>query len=167
MKLHIAVVTVASALLSGCASLFSVGDSEYGCSGLPEGVRCMSARDVYAATEYADQIGPTDAIAIAVNSDPKLSPRHSAVVNSGSQPSNRVPVMETERELPIRTPARVMRVWIAPWEDSSGILHASEYLFKEIEGRRWSIGNRAAVQNNLTPLGSDSVNRSSSPLGGK
>jgi hypothetical protein len=41
---------------------------------------------------------------------------------------------------PIRMPAQVMRVWIAPWEDSRGDLHAPGYLFTEIVPRRWSLG---------------------------
>jgi conjugal transfer pilus assembly protein TraV len=33
-----------------------------------------------------------------------------------------------------------MRVWIAPWEDSRGDLHAPGYLYTEIEPRRWTLG---------------------------
>jgi len=40
----------------------------------------------------------------------------------------------------LRVPAQVMRVWIAPWEDSRGDLHAPGYLYTEIEPRRWSLG---------------------------
>ena len=39
-----------------------------------------------------------------------------------------------------RTPARVLRVWIAPWEDDAGRLHVPGYTYAEIEPRRWSIG---------------------------
>ena len=42
--------------------------------------------------------------------------------------------------LPLRTPARVLRVWIAPWEDDAGRLHVPGYTYAEIEPRRWSIG---------------------------
>jgi hypothetical protein len=45
-----------------------------------------------------------------------------------------------EDPAPIRMPAQVMRVWIAPWEDSRGDLHAPGYLFTEIVPRRWSLG---------------------------
>jgi hypothetical protein len=40
----------------------------------------------------------------------------------------------------LRVPARVMRIWIAPWEDSRGDLHAPGYLYTEIEPRRWALG---------------------------
>jgi hypothetical protein len=42
--------------------------------------------------------------------------------------------------LALRTPAQVMRVWIAPWEDSHGDLHAATYLYTEITPQRWSLG---------------------------
>ncbi len=40
----------------------------------------------------------------------------------------------------LRVPAQVMRIWIAPWEDSRGDLHAPGYLYTEIEPRRWTLG---------------------------
>jgi conjugal transfer pilus assembly protein TraV len=45
-----------------------------------------------------------------------------------------------EDPLALRPPAQVMRVWIAPWEDSHGDLHAATYLYTEITPRRWSLG---------------------------
>ena len=45
-----------------------------------------------------------------------------------------------EGAVALRLPAQVMRVWIAPWEDSRGDLHAPGYLYTEIEPRRWSLG---------------------------
>jgi conjugal transfer pilus assembly protein TraV len=45
-----------------------------------------------------------------------------------------------EDPVPLRMPAQVMRVWIAPWEDSRGDLHAPGYLYTEIESRRWTLG---------------------------
>ncbi|MDF5484702.1 TraV family lipoprotein, partial [Vibrio parahaemolyticus] len=42
-------VGAALLILSGC-STFNIGKDEYSCPGMPNGVQCMSARDVYAAT---------------------------------------------------------------------------------------------------------------------
>ncbi len=44
--------------------------------------------------------------------------------------------------LALRMPAQVMRIWIAPWEDSRGDLHAPGYLYTEIEPRRWALDAR-------------------------
>jgi hypothetical protein len=46
----------------------------------------------------------------------------------------------------LRVPARVMRIWIAPWEDSRGDLHAPGYLYTEIEPRRWALGAPAEAE---------------------
>jgi conjugal transfer pilus assembly protein TraV len=43
-------------------------------------------------------------------------------------------------------PAQVMRIWIAPWEDSRGDLHAPGYVYTEIEPRRWTLGAPAEVE---------------------
>jgi len=50
---------------------------------------------------------------------------------------------QPEDPLALRVPARVMRIWIAPWEDSRGDLHAPGYLYTEIEPRRWTLGAKA------------------------
>jgi len=49
-------------------------------------------------------------------------------------------VVRTAREEPFRTPAKVMRIYVASWEDESGDLHMGGYLFSEIEPRKWSVG---------------------------
>ena len=59
------------------------------------------------------------------------------VVAAGAVPSY------PEDPLAKRLPAKVMRIWIAPWEDSRGDLHAPGYLYTEIEPRRWTIGGPA------------------------
>ncbi|NEV64492.1 TraV family lipoprotein [Thiorhodococcus minor] len=41
--------------------------------------------------------------------------------------------------IPLRVPAQVMRLWLAPWEDENADLHASGYVFTEIAPRTWSL----------------------------
>ena len=48
-KAGLLLLAVGSTLLSGCSSL-GLGSSEYGCPGMPDGVRCLSAREVYELT---------------------------------------------------------------------------------------------------------------------
>lgn len=146
-------------MLSGC-SLLSVGESEYGCKGMPEGAKCMSTRDVYAMTNNGnvptqvawkkDQGGTTDPGNKAVSASAgavQSSPGENSVV------SNYVAPALPDRPVPIRTPAEVMRVWIAPWEDENGDLVVTGYLYTEIEPRRWVIGERnVSSQPTLRPL---------------
>lgn len=42
-----------------------------------------------------------------------------------------------------RQPAKVMRIFITPWEDEAGDLHMGGYVLTEVEPRRWSVGVRA------------------------
>lgn len=51
-------------------------------------------------------------------------------------------VIRTARNEPFRTPAQVMRIYIASWEDESGDLHMGGYMFSEIEPRKWNVGIR-------------------------
>lgn len=39
--------------------------------------------------------------------------------------------------VPIRTPAQVMRIWVAPYVDTSGDLIAPGFVYTEVEPRRW------------------------------
>ena len=56
--------------------------------------------------------------------------------------------------LPLRQPAQVMRIWLAPWEDDRGDLHASGYVFTEIASRTWTLADGPARFSNavLRPL---------------
>lgn len=42
-----------------------------------------------------------------------------------------------DHPVPIRTPAQVMRIWIAPYVDVSGDLIAPGFVYTEVEPRRW------------------------------
>ncbi len=64
----------------------------------------------------------------------------------GTRVVSSVPALgRAEDPAALRVPARVMRIWIAPWEDSRGDLHAPGYLYTEIEPRRWALGAREPI----------------------
>lgn len=111
--------------LNACST---IGESEFSCPGRPAGVSCMSATEVYRKTDTSDTVkSNTTRQQQTVEQMPDFI-RTSVVLPSVAKP------------IPIRTPAQVMRVWTAPWEDTRGILHAGGYSFIEIESRRWSFG---------------------------
>lgn len=61
--------------------------------------------------------------------------------------------------VPIRTPAVVMRIWIAPYIDENDDLNAPGYVFTEIEPRRWIYGeNQYQNASAFTPLLDNSRN---------
>ncbi|MBK5969343.1 MULTISPECIES: TraV family lipoprotein [Thiorhodovibrio] len=55
---------------------------------------------------------------------------------------------------PSRAPAQVLRIWIAPWEDSAGNLHGASHVFTEVVPRRWQLASatETATGTVLTPL---------------
>lgn len=125
-------------LMTGCSSL-GVGNSDYACPGMPNGVQCMSTRDVYEATENGKIPRPIKA---GVNpdtgdvDDSSRSQRDSVVDNYVTP---RLP----DQPIPVRTPAQVMRIWVAPWEDDNGDLMTTGYVYTEIEPRKWVIAEQA------------------------
>lgn len=148
--------------LSGCSSLsgFDAQD-QFGCKAMPEGTKCKSAREVYGLTETADQVttpprseGSPSQGGAASQSPPTVAHGggiQPAVLGDGYRP----PVPAVDKPVPVRADAKVMRAWIAPWEDASGDLNVGGYVFMEIEGRRWSLGEeqvaRVPVMAPLTP----------------
>lgn len=130
-------IIVTSSVLSGC-SLMSIGGSNYACPGGIEGVRCMSARQVYQATESSDYVK----VAAELENDKKVGSQSATPITTGQPHTSQATVPSIEQPIPIRTQAKVMRIWMAPWEDDDGDLHADGYLYTEIESRRWNLGER-------------------------
>jgi conjugal transfer pilus assembly protein TraV len=138
-RLILPLFLVLVALLSaGCAT-------QYGCKGMPDDPQCLSTTEAYQVTDKAlpEPSKPEASKIEAVKAGGAVSlPRHS-----------RQPVPKIDDPTPIRTPAQVMRIWIAPWEDSDGDLMVSGYVYTELEPRRWMIGKSApTVSPSLIPL---------------
>ena len=133
-------LTVISALLmvftTGCAT------TEYGCKGMPDEPSCLSTTQAYQVTHTAITDAPAD------------NNQHSAPSASPAiAPPLLQPVPKIEDPTPIRTPSQVMRIWIAPWEDADGDLMVSNYIYTELEPRRWLIGKSAPTSSaSLIPL---------------
>ena len=152
--------------LAGCGAV--PGSSTYSC-GLPEGVTCTSARNVYKLTNSGLPVtampGQPTALDPAAGGNPAPAatvPTAGPAVTTGNLAStlSPLPPLPTTGQVqtialrpedvgaadivPLRTPSRVLRVWIAPWEDTAGRLHVPGYTYAEIEPRRWSIGEGAA-----------------------
>ncbi len=131
--LKLATIAIAG-ILQGC-SFLGVGQGDFSCPGGIEGVRCMSARQVYQATESSDTVK-------MVSEDDKSDNKKNPDRNSGQSHASQVAVPSIKQPIPIRTQAKVMRIWMAPWEDEEGDLHADGYLYTEIESRRWNLGDQ-------------------------
>jgi conjugal transfer pilus assembly protein TraV len=115
-----------------------VGQSSFSCpGGASDGVRCYSARDVYKMTDKTDSVRAKDGLVVAGEGG-----MPDGLASAGNQATRPVAVPSINQPLPIRTPPVVMRIWVAPWEDDAGDLHADGYIYTEIEERRWNLGGR-------------------------
>lgn len=137
------------ATLSGCSTL-NIGNDDYACPGMPNGVQCMSAADVYSATNDGQVPRPMSPDEAEAKSEGNLDESGQGAAAPGSTRSSGDEVINTyvaprlpNKPVPIRTPAQVMRIWVAPWEDTNGDLIVTGYVYTEIEPRRWVIGDSA------------------------
>lgn len=134
VRLLIAVAV--SAALAGCSSLGFSGlagsRTELNCKA-PDGVLCSSVSGTYANSVAGTLPGqlPTkageakaEAGLIPVAALPVVSPADMATPTSGD---------------PVRVAPRVLRVWIAPWEDSDGDLHDQHYIYTVVQKGKWAI----------------------------
>ncbi|MBH8613060.1 type IV conjugative transfer system lipoprotein TraV [Pseudomonas mohnii] len=151
---RIILVGAISALTTGCTNLLNVGSSDYACKGMPNGVTCMSAKDVYSATEgddYKTKLKQEQDGAEASSETSSGEGETRVLIADGSD--NAPMPMRAKNPIPIRTQAVIMRIAIDPWEDERGDLYVPGFIYTEIEPRRWEIGARQpAPAQSLRPL---------------
>lgn len=141
-------------VVTGCTNMLSIGSAEYACKGMPEGVSCMSAKDVYNATENENYKTQLQAEQEAAKGTKEKGSEVTETRVLYAEGSDNAPIpMRARNPIPIRTQAVVMRIAIDPWEDESGDLHVPGFIYTEIEPRRWEIGSRQPTASpTLTPL---------------
>lgn len=123
-----ALTLAVSLAMAGCASSMSGLDSgsKFACKA-PKGVACQSLSGTYAnALEnnlpaLRHEKGPAD------DDD---SPSLAARPITGEAPDSGDPLL---------TKPKILRVWIAPWEDTEGDLHDQSYIYVVANQGRWAI----------------------------
>ena len=118
--------------LSGCASSMSgVGGTDSSACKAPEGALCTSVSGVYANSVYGS---PQPAKPSAT----KPTVAAPAIYGAASiAPGN--PTASVTPGNAIRSNPRLLRVWIAPWEDSDGDLHEQAFIHIIVDTGRWLI----------------------------
>ena len=138
MMRRLAAAVLVPAILGGCASTMSGfdGGSQFACKA-PDGVTCSSLSGVY-ANAVANNL---PALRKDGKGDAKGAPRTGEVV--GRAPSSGEP---------IRSQPKVLRVWIAPWEDADGDFHDQSYVYVVADPGRWVIEhNQKRIVNRYRP----------------
>ena len=135
-------------VLSGCASWFGIGESEYSCPGRPGGTQCTNSWDLYKMTnngkvpkaKKVDEDEDEDDEDVNQKEDNDEEQNFEAQGDSDYVIDNFVTPNLPNRPVPVRTPATVMRVWYAPYTDVDGNFVVPGYSYIEIEPRKWTLG---------------------------
>lgn len=192
-----------SLFMGGCGSL-AVGEKRFGCQGHPSDPLCLPASRVYALTNGTDTLQPPEwerdrdteaprkprgastgffgadtGLFSVAGTQSKASPGSDSPPIDA--PTKALPGVEDDLLLPrsrdpipLRVPAQVMRIWLAPWEDENADLHASGYVFTEITPRTWSLAagpdrfsnallKPLQVQQRVVPSGAEAAPRPRRP----
>lgn len=122
--LNKALIILSGALITGCSSL-GIGSEEYSCSGLPKGVQCKSAKEVYLNRHSL----PTEPL-----QKPRLSTKLKAPVSPAANP------------IAIKSkPADVAIIVLKSYTDSQGALHQQPYIYMSLANSSWNLDSRSYV----------------------
>ena len=155
-------IAIACVLVSGCASMAGVGGtSEYSCKA-PEGVKCDSVSGTYynsvennlpsqrqsgRATRQDEALAAKRSVASAIYTTSTLAPLSAATSSGVSLP----PAAYTS--MPLRSPARVLRLWVKSWEDADGDLMDQLYVYVPVDTGRWLVDHaQRQIRDAYAPL---------------
>lgn len=117
-------VAVAATALSGCVSTGGLDAQDRFSCKAPPGISCSSLSGVYANAVQDNLPGSTSGAAIYSRQ------KGDAVI--GSAPASGTPLLSN---------ARVLRVWVAPWEDGKKVLHDQAFLYAVADTGHWQIAH--------------------------
>lgn len=135
------IACVALSLLSGCAT------TKYQCP-TPTGVACMSAKEVYNLTDAPGDEGMQAATGVMKGGKKQRQQVAASAPPPAAQAQGGVPLPMPGDVVPIREQSHVMRIWIAPYEDTDGNLVMATRVYTDMDARKWSVGEPATHQSN-------------------
>lgn len=147
---------LAGLVLSGCMSMSGLSEAERGfaCKA-PMGVSCKSVSGVYANAKANNLPALHEANAQqrvgsqgAQGGEQRDAPSQASSAYLAQQLPTAMP------GVPIRSQARTLRIWVAPWVDEEGDLHDQTYLYLVVNPGKWMVDNTrdATVKRALTRL---------------
>ena len=185
--IHVTGALALATTLAGCSFSGLDASSKFSCAA-PDGVTCMSVSGIYAnarANNLPGQVGTksnvrsqydTEEDAPRKSSDSKPQAKRSMDyftpennVSSGEVQGKTTPAAFATPNFgsPLRTPERILRVWLAPYEDSEGDLHDQKYLYVQVNKGQWTIeANKVQIRNKyrqIRPLSTNNPANKVSP----
>ena len=124
--------------LAACMSMSGLGgDSKYACKA-PDGVACDSVSGTYANALHNNL--PSQQAQRSARRQKELSeevPTPTLGRTTSSAAANASGMAVTPA--PLRTQARILRLWIKPWEDADGDLYDQGYVYVQVDNGQWQI----------------------------
>ncbi|NHZ99058.1 TraV family lipoprotein [Massilia sp. CCM 8734] len=136
-------ITLAAAVsfISGCGSItgFTDSGSKFACKA-PNGVTCTSVSGVYANAQQGNL--------------PALQTGTRPTMASYAMPTGGAALPLAAAGMPIRSQARVLRIWVAPWRDDEDTLHDQNYMYVMVDQGKWLVerSRESTVRKTMTRL---------------
>jgi conjugal transfer pilus assembly protein TraV len=125
-----------AAVFTGCTSMSGLsGSSSYACKA-PDGVTCDSVSGTYANATH-NNLPSQRSRATAPSLKPDGAPQPAP-----SRPASAVPTALAAASVsptPLRSSARILRLWFKPWEDADRDLYDQGYVYVQIDNGQWLI----------------------------
>jgi conjugal transfer pilus assembly protein TraV len=156
-------------VLGGCSNMSGLGGSAQMSCAAPPGVPCMSVSGVH-ANASAGTLPSQRGAAAPSPADLTPDPTSRAAQASGQPVARLTPLVAASDDPPalgaIRSEPTLIRIWIAPWEDSDGDLHSDSYVYLQVDSGRWLIEhNRERVRRQFAPMPATAAAPAAVPAG--
>lgn len=150
LRQRLVLAALAGLALSGCTSMSGLdGGSNYACKA-PDGVTCESVSGTYANAVQNRLPGQRRPASAADESAPPPRPptaaRAAEAATAGAareEPPRPAQgptgTVAAPPAMPLRSAARILRLWVKPWEDADGDLHDQGHVYVQIDGGRWLV----------------------------
>lgn len=141
------VSTLVAWMLSGCVSMSGLsGSSSYACKA-PDGVTCDSVFGTYANAVQNNL--PSQRRAAGASPGRPADPRATegvagaAARGAAGAAASRIAVSPSAYSvptaMPLRSSARILRLWFKPWEDADHDLHDQGYVYVRVDDGQWLV----------------------------
>ena len=137
-----------SACLSGCVNMSGLdANSNYSCPA-PPGVVCKPMSEVYRSRTPSPGEPPPPKTA-SLDVKPRETSEDIQMLNS-TLPAAPFAIGDYR---PLRSPPKIIRIWVGPFQDSDGDLHEEHRMYLQVDSGHWMIAHHEEeIRNAFAPL---------------
>ena len=146
-RLHIPPAICVGAMLAGCTSISGLtGSSSYACKA-PDGVTCDSVSGTYANAVQNNLPSQRSRTA----APPMAAAAAGSATARSAEPTPMA--MSSVSPTPLRSSARILRLWFKPWEDADRDLYDQGYVYVQIDNGQWLVDHaQRQIRDAYAPL---------------